>query len=157
MVGSRPTGASSSSQALCAARRQCCQVLSRFRQLRRPYLPPASLGASTVSARSCELYVFYVRYRQCILMRRLHHILCTGHNAHFDEEDRPVQAAMHAASSDLGVWTKDPSFLLSGPLGYKPDDRRDPWETQGKRTRNWAPRSGRDRSDDHRWDGIPVG
>jgi beta-fructofuranosidase len=55
------------------------------------------------------------------------HIFYTGHNAHFRGTDRPVQAVMHAASPDLGTWTKDTSFLSLAPPGYEPDDWRDPF------------------------------
>jgi len=54
------------------------------------------------------------------------HVFYTGHNSHFREQDKPVQAVMHATSPDLETWTKDPSFLFFAPQGYEPDDWRDP-------------------------------
>ena len=58
----------------------------------------------------------------------LFHIYYTGHNSHFREANKPVQAVMHATSPDLRTWAKDDAFDFFAPtdLGYEPNDWRDP-------------------------------
>jgi len=57
------------------------------------------------------------------------HIFYTGHNPHYQEQRKPIQAVMHAFSRDLFSWTKDPDFVFFAPedLGYEADDWRDPF------------------------------
>jgi len=55
------------------------------------------------------------------------HIYYTGHNGHFKEQGKPVQAIMRATSGDLRTWTKDKTFRLFASPEYEPDDWRDPF------------------------------
>jgi beta-fructofuranosidase len=59
----------------------------------------------------------------------LFHIFYTGHNPHLQAQGQPVQLVMHASSSDLRIWHKDPDFRFRAPTtaGYEPDDWRDPF------------------------------
>ncbi|MDQ2733372.1 MAG: hypothetical protein M3Y56_17115 [Armatimonadota bacterium] len=54
-------------------------------------------------------------------------IYYTGHNPHFYEAGKPVQAILRATSPDLRTWTKDPTFQFFAPDGYEPHDWRDPF------------------------------
>ena len=57
------------------------------------------------------------------------HIFYTGHNPEFYKTERHLQGIMHATSTDLRVWKKDPDFLFYPPsdAGYEKDDWRDPF------------------------------
>lgn len=56
------------------------------------------------------------------------HIFYTGHNPHFEKEDKPVQAVMHAVSDDLFTWCKVPADTFFAPTDrYEPHDWRDPF------------------------------
>lgn len=61
----------------------------------------------------------------------LFHIYYTGHNRLYKQREPrlPQQAIMHATSSDLVHWTKDPAnpILLADPERYEIDDWRDPF------------------------------
>jgi len=59
----------------------------------------------------------------------LFHIFYTGHNRLLVEQRRPKEAVMHATSTDLIQWTKDPANpILLAPLDrYESDDWRDPF------------------------------
>jgi beta-fructofuranosidase len=78
-----------------------------------------------------DLYVF----TGCVFAETLNldkpkfHIFYTGHNPHFQEKGKPIQAVMHAVSSNLRTWEKDSDFLFFSPItqGYEPDDWRDPF------------------------------
>ena len=56
-------------------------------------------------------------------------IFYTGHNGHFAELGKPIQAVMRATSPDMISWTKDAGFMFYAPTaaGYEPDDWRDPY------------------------------
>ena len=60
------------------------------------------------------------------------HIFYTGHNHNL--KDRPIEGVMHATSSDLKTWTKDPDFFLRAPKEYEPNDWRDPFIFQDARS-----------------------
>lgn len=73
-----------------------------------------------------DMYV----YTGCVIeAARLFHIYYTGHNPTFAAAGRPQEAVMHATSSDLVRWTKDPSnpILFADSERYEPDDWRDPF------------------------------
>ena len=56
------------------------------------------------------------------------HIYYTGHNGHFYNTPKPVQAVLHATSPDLRTWTKDrDTFFLAPTDRYEKDDWRDPF------------------------------
>ncbi len=57
-----------------------------------------------------------------------YHIFYTGHNPHYGQTSRPLQAVMHAVSSDLLHWTKVPEHTFFAPADrYEPNDWRDPY------------------------------
>lgn len=65
------------------------------------------------------------------------HIFYTGHNNHLKEKGKPIQAVMHATSTDLRVWEKDPGIMFFAPTekGFEQDDWRDPfvfWNGEAK-------------------------
>lgn len=60
------------------------------------------------------------------------HIFYTGHNRNL--KDRPIEGVMHATSSDLKNWTKDPDFFLRAPAEYEPNDWRDPFIFKDERS-----------------------
>lgn len=68
-------------------------------------------------------------YTGCVIEDRgLFHIFYTGHNGRFRGQGRPSQVIMHATSTDLRSWTKDPSIVLPPPAdGYEQHDWRDPF------------------------------
>lgn len=73
-----------------------------------------------------DLYVF----TGCVIERDgVFHIFYTGHNPHFRAAGKPEQAVMHATSSDLVTWTKDPDnpILFADGDRYEPHDWRDPF------------------------------
>ena len=73
-----------------------------------------------------DLYVF----TGCVMEKDgLFHIYYTGHNPHFRLEGKPEQAIMHATSSDLMTWTKDPAnpILFADSALYEMHDWRDPF------------------------------
>jgi len=57
------------------------------------------------------------------------HIFYTGHNPHLRAAGKPEQAVMHATSSDLVHWQKDPAnpILFADPNLYEIHDWRDPF------------------------------
>lgn len=57
------------------------------------------------------------------------HIFYTGHNSHFQNTDKPIQAVMHATSYDMRTWAKDPNFIFFAPAdkGFEANDWRDPF------------------------------
>jgi beta-fructofuranosidase len=56
------------------------------------------------------------------------HLFYTGHNPHFAEAGKPVQAILHAVSKDLDTWKKLPGDIYSAPTDhFEPDDWRDPF------------------------------
>ena len=73
-----------------------------------------------------DLYVFT---GSAIARANEFHIFYTGHNPHFARVGRENEAVMHAVSSDLRTWRKDPGFRLTAPAqeGYEPHDWRDPF------------------------------
>lgn len=57
-----------------------------------------------------------------------YHIFYTGHNHHLKAQGKPMEAVMHAVSSDLIHWRKIPEDTFFAPTeGYEPDDWRDPF------------------------------
>jgi len=73
-----------------------------------------------------DLYVF----TGCVLERDgLYHIYYTGHNPRLREQGRPEQAVMHATSTDLVHWIKDPAnpILFADGDRYEMHDWRDPF------------------------------
>lgn len=58
----------------------------------------------------------------------LHHIFYTGINPRFHNDRQHSQVILHATSSDLDHWTKDPDFLLlPDETRYERHDWRDPF------------------------------
>ncbi|MEO8396095.1 MAG: family 43 glycosylhydrolase [Chloroflexota bacterium] len=73
-----------------------------------------------------DLYVF----TGCAIEKDgLFHIFYTGHNPHFRAAGKPEQAIMHATSSDLIHWEKDPAnpILFADPECSEIHDWRDPF------------------------------
>ena len=73
-----------------------------------------------------DLYI----YTGCVFENDgLFHIFYTGHNPHFRGTGRPVEAVMHATSTDLITWEKDPDnpISIADPERYELDDWRDPY------------------------------
>jgi len=73
-----------------------------------------------------DLYVF----TGCVYEKDgVFNIFYTGHNPHYEEEGRPVQAVMRATSADLKNWEKDPAnpILLPDQERYEANDWRDPF------------------------------
>jgi beta-fructofuranosidase len=73
-----------------------------------------------------DLYI----YTGCVFEKDgLFHIFYTGHNPHFRGTGKPIQAVMHATSSDLITWEKDPNNPISvaDTDRYELDDWRDPF------------------------------
>ncbi|MBD7919140.1 glycoside hydrolase [Cellulomonas sp. Sa3CUA2] len=57
-----------------------------------------------------------------------HHIFYTGINPRFRDEERREQVILHATSTDLDHWTKDPGFALAADESrYERHDWRDPF------------------------------
>jgi beta-fructofuranosidase len=57
-----------------------------------------------------------------------YHIFYTGHNPYLKAQGKPVQAIMHAVSSDLLHWQKMPGDTFYAPAdSFEPDDWRDPF------------------------------
>jgi len=72
-----------------------------------------------------DLYVFT---GSAIERNGLFHIFYTGHNHILAEDGKPLQAVMHATSSDLVHWTKDPSGTFWADTSrYDMNDWRDPF------------------------------
>ncbi|MBL7696549.1 MAG: DUF4975 domain-containing protein [Chitinophagaceae bacterium] len=65
-----------------------------------------------------------------------YHIFYTGHNHHFANQGKPMQAVMHAVSEDLKKWTKIPEHTFYAPEDkYEKHDWRDPfvfWNNETK-------------------------
>lgn len=58
----------------------------------------------------------------------LHHLFYTGQNpARLGEHGRPLQVMMHATSTDLLSWSKQPLDTHGAPAGYDSADWRDPF------------------------------
>lgn len=58
----------------------------------------------------------------------LHHMFYTGQNPSiFGSDGRPLQVMMHATSTDLLSWTKQPEDAYGAPAGYETADWRDPF------------------------------
>jgi beta-fructofuranosidase len=73
-----------------------------------------------------DLYVF----TGCAMEANgLFHIFYTGHNPHLRAAGKPEQAVMHATSTDLIRWEKDPAnpIMFADPQHYEPHDWRDPF------------------------------
>jgi len=82
-----------------------------------------------------DLYVF----TGCVISADgLHHIFYTGHNPHFVELGKPVQAVMHAVSDDLVHWRKVPEDTFFAPdEGYEKNDWRDPFVFWNPEAKEW--------------------
>ncbi|MHA4818241.1 hypothetical protein ACXZ65_28230 [Streptomyces aculeolatus] len=70
-------------------------------------------------------------YTGCVLEENgTHHLFYTGYNPAFRDEEtgEPLQAVMHAVSTDLLNWTKLPDDTFYAPReSYEPADWRDPF------------------------------
>ncbi|MHB9024978.1 MAG: hypothetical protein ACYC7E_12535 [Armatimonadota bacterium] len=67
-------------------------------------------------------------YTGSIIERRgRFHCYYTGHNPHFTGPEHAMEAVMHATSTDLRTWEKDPTFHLYPPVEYEQHDWRDPF------------------------------
>jgi len=83
-----------------------------------------------------DLYVF----TGCVIEREgLFHIYYTGHNPYFRRNGQPEQAIMHATSTDLRQWTKDPAnpILFADARRYEMHDWRDPFVFWNADTRQY--------------------
>lgn len=56
-----------------------------------------------------------------------YHGFYTGHNWKFPDQGKPKEAMMHAVSTDLKTWTKQPDHTFVAPEGYEIHDFRDPY------------------------------
>ena len=67
-----------------------------------------------------------------------YHIFYTGHNGHFVEAGKPMQAVMHAVSDDLKQWTKIPAHTFYAPTArYEKNDWRDPFVFFNEETKEY--------------------
>jgi beta-fructofuranosidase len=67
-----------------------------------------------------------------------YHIFYTGHNHHYANSGKPMQAVMHAVSDDLQHWTKIPEHTFFAPANrYEKNDWRDPFVFFNEETKEY--------------------